>query len=86
MPIVIASAAAVVGAIGLVVLAFDGYVEDYGNRPAETQDLAIPLLSESALLYFIAWRTASGRSIATLAVFAGAGAVLCTAMLASGSQ
>jgi hypothetical protein len=40
---------------GLVALALNGYVEDYGMTPADTLDTAVELLSGSAVLTAIAW-------------------------------
>ena len=54
-------AGSLVGLVGLLALLFNGYVEDYGSLPAETLGLAATLLSESALLYALAWAVAKSE-------------------------
>jgi hypothetical protein len=44
--------------VGLVALALDGYVEDYGMTPADTLDTAVELLSAAAVLTAAAWLVA----------------------------
>jgi hypothetical protein len=46
---------------GLLMLRFDGYVEDYGSEPARTLDLAFPLLAIGAVLAAVAWFLALRR-------------------------
>lgn len=57
---ILAAAGDVVCGFGLLVLVFNGYVEDNGSTPAHTLGLAIPLLLLGAAMLVGAW-LASGR-------------------------
>lgn len=50
----------VIGA-GLIVLAYDGSIQDYGERPARTLGTAIPLLAAGALIVSLPWWTVLRR-------------------------
>ena len=46
--------------VGLLMLAYDGYVEDTGSPPVHTLDVAIPVLIAAAVLMGLAvWRVHS---------------------------
>lgn len=58
---ILAAAGGVVCDAGILALAFNGHIEDYGSPPARTLRLAIPLLLIGAVMILSAWLASRRR-------------------------